>query len=153
MWWKSWRPVNPIFVLSTLSERKLSDEYNSVIAIMRTTTWLLKEYFGLWTRLINCNLMIDVQLWTKHLKVVWWSWMFHMLKISYQLKLNYLFVTVGCRKVKLKVVWYSRLLTCKVQRCMIKLNVSCVENKSYQLKLNVVFVTVECRRVKLKVVW
>ena len=47
----------------------------------------------------------------------------------------------------------ARLLTsCKVESYMIKLNVSCVENKSYQLKLNVVFVTVECRRVKLKVV-
>ena len=97
--------------------------------------------------------MIDVQLWTKHLKVVWWSWVFDMLKISYQLKLNGVFVTVGCRKVKLKIVWYSGLLTSKVESYMIKLNVSCVQNESYQLKLNVVFVTVECRRVKLKVVW
>ena len=54
--------------------------------------------------------------------------MFHMLKISYQVKLNDVFVTVGCRKVKLKVVLYSRLLTCKVESCMIKLNVSWVEN-------------------------
>ena len=45
-----------------------------------------------------------------------------------------------------------RLLTCKVESCMIKLNVSYVENESYQVKLNVVFVIVGCRKVKLKVV-
>ena len=72
---------------------------------------------------------------------------------SYQLRLNDLFVKAGCRKVKLKVVWYIRLLTCKVESCMIKLKVSYVENESYQVKLNVVFVTVGCRKVKLKVVW
>ena len=46
---------------------------------------------------------------------------------------------------------YSRLLTCKVESFMIKLNVEYVENESYRLKLNV-FVTVVCRKLKLKVV-
>ena len=33
--------------------------------ILQRTTGLLKENFGLSTRLINCNDMIDVQLWTQ----------------------------------------------------------------------------------------
>ena len=45
----------------------------------------------------------------------------------------------------------SRLLTSKVESCMIKLNVSCFVNEGYQLKLNVVFITVGCPKVKLNV--
>ena len=61
---------------------------------------------------------------------------------SYNLKCEVQCCTMPC----------YRLLTCKVESCMIKLNVSYVENESYQVKLNVVFVTVGCRKVKLKVV-
>ena len=46
---------------STL-ERTLTKGAISLNAILQRTTGLLNENFGLSTRLINCNLMFDVQL-------------------------------------------------------------------------------------------